>query len=575
MSWSKNRSTDETLAFIQEVSALCSTLGGPKAKALHGLMSSGNLKGVLEYPLVYEDSDSLDDLVYARQIMALVEKQSYLDLGYDQAQRAFEKFMEMEERCKVTNARLLDGRPNGRVAAVLHGAQRKIAEILGDVPILAALDFSFGPGASTNVKAAKANFKSKLSASPTCSYEMLPFVGQFLKELPLYCIHHGGSLDGACAVDRDLCFKPDGTPYPSMLDGGQPERPKAVRIEVAKGKLQFVPKNSKIHRPIVVEPTLNGMCQKGIGSYIKQRLRKFGVDLRTQERNRSLARKGSLDGRTATIDLSSASDTIAYVAVMDLLPFGWFDLLANCRTGTVNYGDQTIELEKFSSMGNGYTFELETLIFYSVAVSTCNVLGVRTNDVTCFGDDIIVPTEVVALLYEVLDYLGFLVNEEKSFIEGPFRESCGADWFKGIDIRPFYLREKVSDRVLYTFHNWAVRNGEFQLAKLIHAHTLPQYRLYGPDGYGDGHLVGTFVLNQTRRAKRSGWCGGFFETYASRPRRLSLRNKGDWLVPSYSVYTRASERDPLDPDIVRGSGGYAKMSIYTLATTVFCRNSPI
>jgi hypothetical protein len=344
---------------------------------------------------------------------------------------------------------------------------------------------------------------------------------------------------------------------------------------VTPGKLNFVPKTYKTHRPIVVEPLLNGLAQKGIGKFLKERAMRFGLNLRDQTINKSLAFEGSMTNNLATIDLSSASDCISISVVFDLLPLPWAEFLSTYRTGCVSDRDKNYSMEKFSSMGNGFTFELESIIFYSLAFGCCQFLDLDYRKVSTFGDDIIIPTEAYELLALALEYCGFIINHEKSFASGPFRESCGADWLNGMDIRPFYLKERVNNLYLYTFHNWAIRNCEREIADLILSWTNPAWRLYGPDGFGDGHLIGTHSLRLSRKYRRSGWCGGFFDTYTLKKNYFRKLLPGDWLVPVYSVYTRAGELDPTDPDLVRGSHGFAKISIYTLTTSIFRRTETL
>ena len=79
----------------------------------------------------------------------------------------------------------------------------------------------------------------------------------------------------------------------------------------------------------------------------------------------------------------------------------WFELLDRFRTGSVTYRDKIIKLNKFSSMGNSYTFELESLIFYSLAVATCSHLGIDPRDVSVYGDDVIIPANAVTLFYVI------------------------------------------------------------------------------------------------------------------------------------------------------------------------------
>lgn len=298
---------------------------------------------------------------------------------------------------------------------------------------------------------------------------------------------------------------------------------------------------------------------------------------------------GSSTGAVATLDLSMASDCLSKNLVAELLPYDLYAMLDKLRTPTVQLSglvqpgkmkklfgvsavvDAVIELEKFSSMGNGYTFELESMIFYALADSCVRHLKGNTQMVSVYGDDIIVPVEAVPLLTEVLSHCGFLLNKDKSFSEGPFRESCGADYLFGFDIRPFYQKSRVSDRTLYTMHNWFIRHGEYELARCAAYHTHEASRLYGPDGYGDGHLIGSHTLRRNRELKRNGYCGGYFDTYALRTKRFSEPLPGDAVLPVYSVYTRSGAEDPTDPDVVRGSCGYAKVSIYTLSENIFNR----
>lgn len=560
--WITPWSTAKTVVFIKRVSDLLSRDpgAGPWTAAINAEVQGARWDRVINFPFDYSESQTLRDVQLSRQIHALISKQSeWLSeaIGVDPLSVAFDKFLASEYRCIETNRRLETTRPCGRVSTVLYRAQRKISSILGDLPNLDAFKYSFGPGATTSTRGSLASPRAKLGASLACSEELVPFVGDFLAEVPLWA----WSRNGVMSYPTDY-LSVDTEDYSFLAS-----------IEIHLGKLDFVPKDAKSQRPIVVEPILNGLFQKGVGSYLRDRLlATSGVDLRDQSRNRGLAREGSVSGRLATVDLASASDTISIGLIWDLIPYPWAEFLSKLRTPEVEYGPKRIVLEKFSSMGNGFTFELESILFYSLALGVTQSLGLSEDEVSIFGDDIILPSEAYPLLVEVLDWCGFEVNTKKSFSTGPFRESCGADWFMGSDVRPYYLKDVVSERSLYSFHNWALRNGERDLADFILSNTCPALRLFGPDGYGDGHLVGSFNLRTRRQSRRDKWEGGFFDTYSLRPRRVKKRYDGDWVFPSYSVYTRSGERDRTDPNIVRGSNGYAKMSLYTLATTVFRRN---
>lgn len=556
MDWLQNRTPEQTKMFIQEVSSVLAKDSGPLTLALNTAVQRWDTKSVVDFKFDYTDEMSVSDVRSARSIQALLSKQERDWIGYggNMTLAGLNSFMKAEKRCAETNDRLNSLRPEGAVSVVSYHAVRKIREILGSVPRLSELPFSYGPGATTNVKSAEASHSAKLSARPVCSEDMLPHVGEFLAEFPYLTEHH---------CEKDPLY------FPLYVDDPEEYR-NLVSVQVGCGKLTFVPKSVKTERPIVVEPILNGLAQKGIGTFIKDRLlRTCGLSLRDQARNRELAYRGSVDGSLATVDLSSASDTVSISAILELLPPEWCDFLSRYRTGRVDYGIQNIDLQKWSSMGNGYTFELESVVFYSLAWACAYHLGSNTQDVSVFGDDIIIPVECHTLLTEVLDWYGFWVNDDKSFARGPFRESCGADWFRGCDVRPFYLKELVNDQRLFSFHNWAMRNGERELAAIIHEWTFPPNRIYGPDGYGDGHLIGSYRLRSNRESRRGGWGGGFFDTYTLNPKRLKKRRKGDWLYPVYSVYIRSGRDSPSDPYVIRGHRGYAKTSIYTLAQSIF------
>lgn len=85
--------------------------------------------------------------------------------------------------------------------------------------------------------------------------------------------------------------------------------------------------------------------------------------------------------------------------------------------------------------------------------------------VSVFGDDIICPTDCAKSVTAALVFFGFKLNEEKSFVSGKFRESCGGDYFKGLDMRPHYLKENPNEPHQYI----ALANG---LARFRIRHTL-------------------------------------------------------------------------------------------------------
>lgn len=116
-----------------------------------------------------------------------------------------------------------------------------------------------------------------------------------------------------------------------------------------------------------------------------------------------------------------------------------------CESGLVDGVKHT--WERFSAMGNGFTFELESLIFHSLTVSTCEVLGIPP-DVSVYGDDIICPVEALSLLEQVFAFCGFDFNQKKTHSSRGnliFRESCGKHYLNGVDVTPFYVDKSLAD----------------------------------------------------------------------------------------------------------------------------------
>lgn len=215
-------------------------------------------------------------------------------------------------------------------------------------------------------------------------------------------------------------------------------------------RICFVPKNARTDRSIAIEPCMNLYLQLGVDGYIRRRLRRWGVDLDSQEKNQKLARDGSINWMTenpfVTLDLAAASDSISLELCYRLLPPQWYTYLIRLRSPVGVCEGEIFEFEKISSMGNGYTFALESAIFAAICFAVQKVIEGSHNkdEIAVYGDDIIVRRSLSLLVIRTLNLYGFSLNHEKSFVSGPFRESCGADWFKGTPCRPVFLTSSPS-----------------------------------------------------------------------------------------------------------------------------------
>ncbi len=332
------------------------------------------------------------------------------DLGIDREKAAVSSFLESELGCGEANQRLAEGwsRPwPESVRRALKTARRSICKLLGYVSIeevFAAADW--GPGASSSLRRSKASKPIKWDAATHCTPDAEPYVYSFKQW-----------------SGRDL--------------GLQTQYTNGNRITT-------VPKNAKTDRVIAIEPDWNMFFQKGVGRVIRQRLNKVGLLredawVNSQARNRALARFGSETNTFGTIDLRGASDSLSLALCELLLPADFYQMLFDLRSHTGILPDGSPVLyEKISSMGNGYTFELETLIFWALSTAVDGAGAV------VFGDDIVVPSRDVGLrLIDLLRFVGFEVNPKKTFLEGPFRESCGGHYFNGVDVTPPYVRKPL------------------------------------------------------------------------------------------------------------------------------------
>lgn len=484
-----------------------------------------------------------DAFFFDYQSTKLFSKSEIFPRVFDTKEEAMKSFIKAEIKCYQMNTDWTT--PNapfiGKRAerGVFDSARRKIESILGPCPSLETLDFGFGPGNNVNLHK-NTSVHDKLNADLTYTLNLRPFLPRILETCPSW--------------------------VNSRFSKEVPSRfgPVAIKAEVQLvygSELGFVPKTSKTDRTICTEPLLNSFVQLGIGKYIRTRLKRAGCDTTDQTRNQMLSRLGSIRGDLATIDLSSASDLISKAVVWNILPEPWYDLLNTCRSPAYTYDGKYYELHKFSSMGNGYTFELETLIFLVLARATCAALGITTESVNVFGDDIIVPTAAYELLCSTLECCGFSVNHAKSFSAGPFRESCGSDWFLGVAVRPLFLKRRPTNASLISWCNhirrWdpdlfdpRIRTLYESLRSLV---PRAYHRLVGPDGYGDGHFI---EPNPDLREKlksrfyKNGWEGHAYYTLDSSPILHSTAG-----LTAYSAALYSLPRSSPPPDPLRGSSG--------------------
>lgn len=487
-------------------------------------------------PLWY---DSVESFRKDYQAVKGLSKSVFLPTTIDRRQAAVDKFWEAERQCAVSNvkfdllqtseglAALLSDDPE--MFAMLERARNLIKRILGRCPENGRLDFRFGPGATDLVKN-DITLPKKYARRVTLTPDLFPFLPDLIGPKWLGELHE---------------------------------------VTLVKGNnVSFVPKNAKTERAIAIEPHLNVYAQLGVGKLIAERFSNYiGLDFKKfgPTWNRVLASLAQEWG-LATVDLSSASDTIGRSLVWYLLPEEWATLLDDVRSKFFNLEGKTFESEKFSSMGNGATFELETVIFYALT----RAAGSSRALTNAFGDDIICESSTYPQVVRLLEFCGFTVNNDKSFSTGRFFESCGSDFFDGVDVRPFFW-SKIQEDSVYKFANdisrfasirvseyWSFRDCAFFKAHKVLVRRTPQrLRLSIPQGYDDCGFWAEFDEATPRRLGK-GWDGWstkalqfrpLHQLYAGSPNgllaaldtgsiqsRAPVRGRGRWVVADLDTF---------------------------------------
>lgn len=441
---------------MRHTSALLEYLDCPESLGIYLLIKNGQWDDVVRYdvdPLRYLDTVSgARKYFLAASARALVSKRRDLPTTFDRDQVAFETWSATEAHCCTYNhmlSALLPGSPLrgdfGPHLAILAKGRKWLLRTWGPVPD--SLHGRHGPGVSVETRG---------SRPPVVADKMTDW-SVTSSALPIWA--HLTASEGLGRVADE------------------------IRSKVVRGnELTFVPKSSKTSRTIAIEPGGNVYCQLAVGGFLKHRLARVGLgvapsdDLDLHKRivdgrweapefldgqllHRQKARIGSADGSLATIDFSSASGCISRVLVSLLLEGTiWLDVLASLRSPFTKlpkkFGGAWVRAEAFSTMGNGFTFELLTSVICALVHGATGLIPGK--DFWVYGDDLIVPSEHASLAQSVLSGFGFIPNVSKSYTSGLFRESCGGDYFCGLDVRPKFLKSEPTGAdplALVDFHN--------------------------------------------------------------------------------------------------------------------------
>lgn len=227
-------------------------------------------------------------------------------------------------------------------------------------------------------------------------------------------------------------------------------------------RVVFVPKTMTTPRVIAIEPSHMQYTQQALKDWCYMQLEthaltKRSIRFRRQDVNQRLAHRSSIDRSLTTLDLKDASDRVHLALVQRIFKTsGILQYLEDTRSlhATLPSG-RNIVLNKFASMGSALCFPVEAMVFYTLIQSAMHQLDGRrpssqsirrySEQIDVYGDDIIIPVAYTDVVVRYLESYALKVNVNKSFRNSHFRESCGADYYNGVSVRPIYARRYPSD----------------------------------------------------------------------------------------------------------------------------------
>ena len=429
----------------------------------------------LAYVAIEEKCRQITD-VSARHVwvraQALASLKKVQDPAYDRWPDTLKKWRAAEHRCKRTNQRMTAWinrkKAGGKIVPYDWEIARMVQFIRHVVGVTPPMDeilqgAHYGPGSTVGVSGQAVHYVKKAD-SLDCTADAVELASESL------------------VYDKAMWVLLGHDPVYAYLDPARRGMIRSAREAiqsqlVGHDKLMFIHKGLTSYRSIGAQPTLNGMLQLGVDPVLKRFLRdRAGVDLEDQSLNQRLALIGSRhwedDDPWCTLDKTDASNLLALM-LTNLFPPAWAELLRKLRAPAYlapwNIGGETCTYHMYAGMGNGTTFSVESLVFAAMAYATSQLPleeFISRHEFSVYGDDVILRRAHALRYWKLAEYMGFIISKEKSFVDGPFRESCGADYWKGEDVRPAYVKSEepvMHELELIGTHNTLVDHPKWPL----------------------------------------------------------------------------------------------------------------
>lgn len=269
---------------------------------------------------------------------------------------------------------------------------------------------------------------------------------------------------------------------------------KLESLRESTAKVVLVPKDSRGPRIISCEPLEIQWIQQALMTRLvnileTHPLTRGHVNFKRQSINGNLALVASTmspfqGDQWVTMDMKDASDRVSLALVRHLFPNRWVTALEGCRSSSTRLPDgQILRMKKFAPMGSATCFPVEALIFYAICVATQQyqnkeLLGRGFRKAPdewpyVYGDDLIIKPNLFDAIVDNLEMVHLKVNLDKCCRGRWFRESCGVDAFKGLNVTPLKIRRPLGHPSRTTwlswieYHNWFSTRGYDQVALRI------------------------------------------------------------------------------------------------------------
>jgi hypothetical protein len=220
--------------------------------------------------------------------------------------------------------------------------------------------------------------------------------------------------------------------------------------------IRAVPKSFKSSRIIAMDqtPALTvGLAIEDIFRNEDSSAKRPRINLEDQSINQELAKLGSITGEVATLDASHASDLISKSLFTELFPAPYVRLVSRLLPEQIIVDGKHRMLQMASTSGNTLTFRHETIVYSAIAQAAVRYYRMMVEGIPysqwcentresgyawAYGDDTIVSSEAAEVAIAFFEALGLKINVDKSYSAGPFRESCGADYYNGVNMSSLY-----------------------------------------------------------------------------------------------------------------------------------------